>query len=502
LPPVLASAHAVLRRWRDFLAAPNDAPTQHFNTLSDLDGVEEMDAAPAAGTQRDDDGDVIMQSPAEDDQGASPDDDVNDNDDDDVPRPPGDAGAARPASGNLTPLTSFFTSAVLIWASCAPTDAADAFTALLGGRTVPAVAPARAAPRNPNHALGGRRPGPAQARSDDDDPDFAAGGDSDPEQLRPQHELTRCLVRRQRDALHAELARGGLTGRLVAAQLHSQSGPGALSWVDAAQGLVTMHTLPAITFLLITLMVEPWRVGGATCPFCNLGADKAAGPTCVHILGCSRQHDRGCMATHTQVKRGLQALLARHHAPWFVNENPACFTVPDRKADTSLAQGSLALASKEAWRSKGHILDSSVRSPTVMKVLAPRRGSAVRKGLAAAVGEDEKVKHHSGTFDESRWVFHPIVQESFGRFGASARAFIKQLACHSAACGGGGAAVVRRRRGIAMRRIVCTMSSTLVRELAERVLAFVTSAVKKGRPIRPVSRLLAFGSGLPEDMLA
>jgi hypothetical protein len=46
------------------------------------------------------------------------------------------------------------------------------------------------------------------------------------------------------------------------------------------------------------------------------------------------------------------------------------------------------------------------------------------------------------------------------------------------------------------------MSSTLVRELAERLLAFVTSAVKKGRPIRPVSRLIAFGSGLTEDMPA
>jgi hypothetical protein len=263
-----------------------------------------------------------------------------------------------------------------------------------------------------------------------------------------------------------------------------------------------MHTLPAITFLLLTLMVEPWRVGGDTCPFCNLGADKAAGPTCVHILGCSKQHDRGSMATHTQVKRGFQALLARHHAPWFVNENPACFTVPDRRADTSLAQGSLALASKEAWRTKGHILDSSVRSPTAMTALRPKRGSAARKGFAAKVGEEQKVQHHSGTFEASRWVFHPIVQESYGRFGAAARAFIKQLACHSAACGGGGAAVVRRRRGIAMRRIVCTMSSTLVRELAERLLAFVTSAVKKGRPIRPVSRLLAFGSGLPEDMPA
>ena len=84
----------------------------------------------------------------------------------------------------------------------------------------------------------------------------------------------------------------------------------------------------------------------------------------------------------------------------------------------------------------------------------------------------------------------PFVQECFGRLGEAARTFIAQLATHSAARTGGSEAVVRRRRAIERRRIVVTLSATLAREEAERVLAYVRDAQLSGRTVDPVSTLL------------
>jgi len=50
--------------------------------------------------------------------------------------------------------------------------------------------------------------------------------------------------------------------------------------------------------------------------------------------------------------------------------------------------------------------------------------------------------------------------------------------------------VVRRRRAIERRRIVVTLSATLAREEAERVLAYVRDAQLSGRTVDPVSTLL------------
>jgi hypothetical protein len=60
----------------------------------------------------------------------------------------------------------------------------------------------------------------------------------------------------------------------------------------------------------------------------------------------------------------------------------------------------------------------------------------------------------------------------------------------SAARAGGSEAVVRRRRAIERRRIVVTLSATLAREEAERVLAYVRDAQLSGRAVDPVSTLL------------
>ena len=88
-------------------------------------------------------------------------------------------------------------------------------------------------------------------------------------------------------------------------------------------------------------------------------------------------------------------------------------------------------------------------------------------------------------------MFVPFIQESFGRLGGAARAFIARLAAHTAARVGGSERVVRRRRSMVRRRIVVTLSAALARELAERVLEYVRCAQLGGRAVRPVSSLLA-----------
>jgi hypothetical protein len=310
-----------------------------------------------------------------------------------------------------------------------------------------------------------------------------------------QTALTRVLVDSQSRQLVSDLSQRGVAGRQVAAQLLSQRGRGALSWLDAPQGLAAMHPLAAVTMVLMTITVDGWSVAGTTCHICGQPRTVGAGPTCVHAVGCRHQNDRGCRTTHTVVKRALQRLCVTHHAPWLHVEDASPFSVTDCKIDIALAPGSLMLAADKKWRQRGLLLDNSVRSPTVYTALRGRRGSAAVAGYAAAEAEKAKRERYEGTFDATRWRLVTIAQESFGRFGGEAIAFFRQLASHSAACEGGGPLVVARRRGIMLRRIVATMSSALAAELAERVLAFVTAAAKDGRRVHPVSRLLTFGGG-------
>jgi hypothetical protein len=310
-----------------------------------------------------------------------------------------------------------------------------------------------------------------------------------------QGALSVVLVGGQYRRLVSDLSQRGIAGRQVAAQLLSQRGRGAMSWLDAPQGLAAMHPLAAVTMVLMTITVDGWGVAGRECHICAQPRAVGAGPTCVHALGCRSQNDRGCRTTHTVVKRALKQLCVTHHAPWLHVEDASPFSVTDCKIDIALAPGSLALAADKQWRSKGLLLDNSVRSPAVHSALKGRRGSASVAGYAAAEAEKAKRERYGGTFDTTRWRLVTVAQESFGRFGGEALAFFKQLASHAAACEGGGALVVDRRRGIVLRRIVATMSSALAAELGERVLAFVTSAAKAGRRVHPVSRLLTFGGG-------
>ena len=66
-----------------------------------------------------------------------------------------------------------------------------------------------------------------------------------------------------------------MAGRVAAAQLRSQSGKGALLWMDALQGLAAMHTLQAVTMVLMAIMVDPWAISVATSATYATRAQKA-----------------------------------------------------------------------------------------------------------------------------------------------------------------------------------------------------------------------------------
>ncbi|KAG5183881.1 hypothetical protein JKP88DRAFT_255652 [Tribonema minus] len=93
-----------------------------------------------------------------------------------------------------------------------------------------------------------------------------------------------------------------------------------------------------------------------------------------------------------------------------------------------------------ALKCKEVVVDTSVRAPTADHCISPVRISAAStNGFAAAEGEKARHRHHRGTLDESRWIFVPFVQESFGRLEREAHSFLRELpvAAHAAVCGGG-----------------------------------------------------------------
>lgn len=154
----------------------------------------------------------------------------------------------------------------------------------------------------------------------------------------------------------------------------------------------------------------------------------------------------------------------------------------------SLTQGVCTLAVHTV--TKGIIvLDTSVRAPTASSYLTGKTNASNTDGYAAGVGEDAKVKHHTGTLTSS-WAFVPFVQESYGRLGKQTSLFVKELAMHSALCSGGGKADVLRKAGLAKRQILIELSISLVRELAERVMAYTRGARMLGCVAAPVSKLL------------
>jgi hypothetical protein len=187
----------------------------------------------------------------------------------------------------------------------------------------------------------------------------------------------------------------------------------------------------------------------------------------------------------------LQQLLRSCGAPYFINEDRGESNFDGDRADTVVLPGTLALCGDADVARKGVVLDNRVCAPTAAKFLGPVAANAAQcNGFAACDAEREKRARYGGHYDAARYVFVPFVQECFGRLGPAARAFIALMAAHSAARVGGSAQVVQRRRAAERRRIVVTLSATLAREEAERVLAYVRSAQMCGRTVDPVSTLL------------
>lgn len=271
----------------------------------------------------------------------------------------------------------------------------------------------------------------------------------------------------------------------ILAQWRSQSAPHARAWLDACRTPLNGISLALMT--LISLFIEPWNISGAVCPFDKCSDHEA--PTCVHALGCIRQHERGPNQTHTAMKRCLQQLMRDHGVLTVLNEDKSVFSVGLRKlsGDTVMPPGGMALCATVALRTKGIIIDNAVRAPAASSYLS---GSAFKDGFAAAAGERAKISHHSGRYNEARYQFVPFIQETFGRLGDKGGDFVRELAVHSAQCKGGSMKEIQRRRARVLVDIRSELSVTLARALAERVFAYVRGAVLKGRHISPVSALL------------
>lgn len=263
-----------------------------------------------------------------------------------------------------------------------------------------------------------------------------------------------------------------------------------MSWLRVPHGDAPMSTRSAATMLLITIFIDGWGIDGDACPF-KCSSRNPEQPTCAHAISCNAQHIRGHNATHTAQKRCLQRLLRAHHVSAVRNEDASVFKLPGFRGDTVIDPGCLHFS--EVYRSKGIVLDTTVRAPTGGKYLAGKENAANTDGHTASVGEQEKIKYHDGALGSS-WAFVPFVQESFGRFGVKTQQFIKELAQHSAMCSGGSGAQIKSRFAFAKKQIVATLSRSLAQELAERVHAYVRGAGMLGSVARPVSTLL--GSGM------
>jgi len=174
------------------------------------------------------------------------------------------------------------------------------------------------------------------------------------------------------------------------------------------------------------------------------------------------------------------------------NEDASVFTTTDRRADTVVYPGGLALSHDLKLRDKGVIIDTSVRAPTCDAYLAgAARSAASQDGFAAEAAEHDKVRHHAGRFVQARWAFVPFVQESFGRFGRQATGLVKAVAMHPAGRAGGNQRQLVVRAAHIAKEMRLQLSVSLAREEAERIMAYVRGAALLGRQAHPRSSLLA-----------
>ena len=125
------------------------------------------------------------------------------------------------------------------------------------------------------------------------------------------------------------------------------------------------------------------------------------------------------------------------------------FSVADRRADTAIGPGALSLAKDTTLQYGGVVVGSTVRAPVADYVAANgwrarQRGDA-RWLCSRSGGEAEAQAPRE--LPAASMALVPFVQETFGRLGPAARAFLRQVASHSAAAQGGHTKVIERRAG-------------------------------------------------------
>ena len=114
------------------------------------------------------------------------------------------------------------------------------------------------------------------------------------------------------------------------------------------------------------------------------------------------------------------------------------------RGDTVLFPTALTLCADANAARKGAIIDTSVRTPLAASLNASREhNAALHPGIAAEIGEQEKVAYHQGRYDASRYIFYAAVQETFGKFGQQFSTLIKHVSSHAAHVKGGTSQQVR-----------------------------------------------------------
>ena len=129
--------------------------------------------------------------------------------------------------------------------------------------------------------------------------------EADPEQLAKkvwqppvQRNLTAALVDMQLDQLYKDLGRSGRPGKLVMAQLRNQRGPGAMSWTRAQPGRINSSS--AVIMLLVTVMVDPFRVSDYTAPSPVNAAPRTARPLCTPSAATASTYAATTRRTHSR----------------------------------------------------------------------------------------------------------------------------------------------------------------------------------------------------------
>ena len=315
-----------------------------------------------------------------------------------------------------------------------------------------------------------------------------------------QRKLMTLVKRRDFQQVTDSLQAAGQAGRLLMAQLRSQRAPFALAWLGQTGLAQQLSTVETATMLLNSVGIEPWDLQGAQgaetkCAFCGLER-----PTVNHIMGCAKQHVRGHNAVHTGQKGCAQGLLRgtcgfRVHE--VLNENRTMFTVPTGKqkelqADTALIRRALSLCGDQLLQQQGVVLDSSVTAATTrVNMQGVKSNAAITDGHACARREREKHRKHKGRYNTSRWTFVPFVQEAHGRLGKEATQILGFIAEHAAQRSGGAARTIAEKRARILVTLKSRLSTSLARQMAQRVFGHVRGSAVHGQYAHPISALLS-----------